>query len=71
MFFGNAERVELDGQGRMVIPQKLRAQVGLGRDAVVIGVSDWLEIWPSAMWDRYEQQHAGAYTAGTLDPQGA
>jgi MraZ protein len=69
MFFGNAERVDLDGQGRMVIPQKLRSQVGLGRDAVVIGVSDWLEIWPTAMWDRYEQQHAGAYTAGTLDPQ--
>ena len=56
-------------QGRLVIPQKLRSQVGLGRDAVVIGVSDWLEIWPSSMWDRYEQQHAGAYTGGTLDPQ--
>lgn len=69
MFFGNAERVDLDGQGRMVIPQKLRSQIALTRDAVVIGVSDWLEIWPTATWDRYEQQHAGAYTAGTLDPQ--
>ena len=68
MFFGNAERVDLDGQGRVVIPQKLRAQVGLQREAVVIGVSDWLEIWPSAVWDRYEETHAGAYSGGALDP---
>jgi len=68
MFFGNAERVELDGQGRMVIPQKLRSQVGLSREVVVIGVADWLEIWPSPEWDRYEEQHAGAYTTGALDP---
>jgi MraZ protein len=67
MFFGNAERVELDGQGRVVVPQKLRAAVGLHREVVVIGVSDWLEIWPQAAWERYEQAHAGAYTAGALD----
>lgn len=69
MFFGNAERVELDGQGRVVIPQKLRAQVGLQREAVVIGVSDWLEIWPSARWDEYERTHATAYAGGALDPK--
>lgn len=68
MFFGNAERVDIDGQGRMVIPQKLRGQVGLTREAMVVGVGDWLEIWPRAGWERYEQQHSGAYTAGTLDP---
>jgi transcriptional regulator MraZ len=69
MFFGNAERVDLDGQGRVVVPQKLRAQVGLGREAVVIGVSDWLEIWPSARWDEYERTHATAYAGGALDPR--
>ena len=44
MFFGNAERVDLDSQGRVVIPQKLRTGVGIGRDVIVIGVSDRLEI---------------------------
>lgn len=70
MFFGNAERVELDGQGRLLIPQQLRAQAGLGRDAVVIGVSERLEIWASEAWLRYEQVHAGAYASGSLDPLG-
>jgi MraZ protein len=70
MFFANAEQADLDGQGRLLIPQKLRALIGLGRDAVVIGVSERLEIWPSAEWDRYEQAHAGGYSAGTLEPEG-
>src|SRR5439155_4118178 len=42
MFFGNADRVELDGQGRLVIPQQLRGRIGLDREAVVLGVSERL-----------------------------
>jgi len=68
MFFGNAERVDLDGQGRLVIPQKLRTAVGIGREVLVIGVSDRLEIWSREAWDRYEQSHGGAYASGALDP---
>jgi MraZ protein len=70
MFFANAELAELDGQGRLVIPQRLRGQIGLERDAVVVGVSDHLEIWAGSAWDRYEQAHIGAYVAGSLDPDG-
>jgi MraZ protein len=70
MFFGNAERVDVDSQGRVVIPQKLRAGVGIGRDVMVIGVSDRLEIWSGDAWDRYEESQAGAYTGGLLEPEG-
>lgn len=69
MFFGNAERVELDGQGRLVIPQRLRGQIGLEREAVVVGVSERLDIWASTAWDRYERAHAGAYSGGMLEPE--
>lgn len=70
LFFANAERVELDGQGRLVIPQKLRALGGVDREVVVIGVSDRLEIWSSRAWERYEQAFGGAYASGTLEPEG-
>jgi MraZ protein len=69
MFFGSAELAELDAQGRLVIPQRLRNQVGLGREVVVVGVSERLEIWASEAWDRYEQSYAGAYSGGTLEPE--
>jgi MraZ protein len=69
MFFGSAEAAELDTQGRLVIPQRLRNQVGLGREVVVVGVSERLEIWGSESWERYEQAYGGAYAGGTLEPE--
>lgn len=68
MFFSSADRVDIDGQGRLVIPQKLRSEVGLAREAVVVGMYDRLEIWASDAWDRYEATHRGAYLSGTLQP---
>lgn len=38
--FANASKCELDSQGRIVIPQKLRKYAGLEKDAVIIGVND-------------------------------
>lgn len=67
MFFGKAEAVELDSQGRLLIPQRLRSEVGIGKEAVVLGVFDRMEIWDRATHERYEQSHGGAYQAGALD----
>jgi MraZ protein len=66
MFFGKAESVELDAQGRLVVPQRLRTEVGIRKDVVVVGVFDRMEIWDRAAHERYEQAHGGAYQAGTL-----
>ncbi len=70
MFFGNAERADLDKQGRMTIPQRLRAKVGLEQEVVVVGVFDHLQIWSGQVWDAYEADVAGAYASGALDPDG-
>ena len=68
MFFGKAESVTLDGQGRLLVPQRLRHEAGIGKEAVVLGVSDRMEIWDRTAHERYETAHAGAYQAGTLAP---
>ena len=70
MFFGKAEAVELDGQGRLLVPQRLRAEVGISKEAVVVGVFDRMEIWDRVTHERYETGHGGAYQAGTLTPGG-
>ena len=70
MFFGKAESVEIDAQGRLLIPQRLRQEAGIGKEAVVLGVYDRMEIWDRATHERYEQAHGGAYQAGTLEPGG-
>jgi len=66
MFFGNAERVDLDTQGRLVIPRRLREKVGLARDVAVIGVSERLEIWSAGDWDRYAADQEASYRSGGL-----
>jgi MraZ protein len=70
MFFGKAEPVELDSQGRLLVPQRLRTEVGIRKDVVVLGVFDRMEIWDRSTHERYEQTHGGAYQAGTLSMGG-
>jgi MraZ protein len=68
VFFGNAEHVDLDAQGRLVVPRRLRDKVRLGRDVAVIGVADRLEIWPEEEWARYAEAQESSYQSGSLGP---
>lgn len=54
--FANASKCELDSQGRIVIPQKLRKYAGLEKDAVIIGVNDRAEIWSTETWNAREEE---------------
>lgn len=54
--FANAVKCELDSQGRIVIPQKLRKYAKLEKDAVIIGVNDRAEIWSAELWSQDEEE---------------
>src|SRR5213083_2583245 len=49
-FFSGAAEAELDKQGRVMLPAQLIEHAKLGRDVVVAGVHDHLEIWDRAAW---------------------
>lgn len=49
-FFGLAERVEPDSNGRIVLPRSLTDLTGLGSDVVVVGAMNRLEIRDRAQW---------------------
>src|SRR5438128_69678 len=51
-FFSGAVEAELDKQGRVMLPSALLHHANLGRDVVVAGVHDHLEIWDRAAWRR-------------------
>jgi MraZ protein len=44
-FFANSFRVELDRQGRILVPAPLRDYAGLRGNVVVSGAGEWLEVW--------------------------
>jgi len=50
MVFSEAVDVQLDGQGRILLPAALRAFAGIEREAVVIGVHSSVEIWNPERW---------------------
>jgi MraZ protein len=51
-FFSNAEEVEPDGQGRILIPAHLREYAKLSKEAVVIGASIRVEIYDKTVWEK-------------------
>ena len=51
-FFSGASETAPDKQGRVSIPPALLTHAKLGRDVVVAGVNDHLEIWDRAAWQR-------------------
>ncbi|HEY8324601.1 MAG: division/cell wall cluster transcriptional repressor MraZ [Ktedonobacterales bacterium] len=52
-FFGMAHELELDAQGRIVIPAKFRQYADLNGEAMVIGARDRFEIWSVGGWEAY------------------
>jgi MraZ protein len=54
--YPSASELELDGQGRIVIPAKLRTYAGLGSEVTVAGVRDHFEIWDRATWQAYQER---------------
>ncbi|UCD54185.1 MAG: division/cell wall cluster transcriptional repressor MraZ [Dehalococcoidia bacterium] len=49
--FATAFSIEVDGQGRIVLPISLREYAGI-KDAVVItGVNNYLELWNKEQWE--------------------
>lgn len=61
LFFSGTAEAICDRQGRINLPEHLRAFADLEKEAVVIGVSSRFEIWSVGNWARYEEESAGRY----------
>ena len=48
--YGGATEIELDRQGRFVVPANLREYGGLKSDAVIVGSRNHAEIWAPDRW---------------------
>lgn len=48
--FSAAEPVELDKQGRIIIPDHLRQYSGIDGNVAIIGVGNYIEIWNQETW---------------------
>ncbi len=64
--FANAERVEVDKAGRILIPQFLREIAHLDSNAFVVGAGSFFEIWSPETWTQQNQRLNDADTNADL-----
>lgn len=56
-FFSGAHELELDKQGRTLIPQNLLEYGKIQKEIVSIGVSNRIEIWSKVKWEEYNNSN--------------
>ena len=58
--FAGAAVAELDKQGRVLVPPNLVTHAALGKDVVVAGVHDHIEIWDRSHWAAHVSEIEGS-----------
>lgn len=56
---GHATELEMDRQGRVLVPQVLRDFAGIDRRAMLVGQINKFELWDETAWDAQWQEPPG------------
>jgi MraZ protein len=56
LFLGNAMEVEMDGSGRVLISPELRQAAGISKEALLLGMGSFLELWDAATYAEKEAE---------------
>ncbi|MGH2949389.1 MAG: division/cell wall cluster transcriptional repressor MraZ [Solirubrobacteraceae bacterium] len=55
MFYGSATDTELDSAGRVMLTPRHLEHAGIGREVVIAGAGDCLELWDRSGWEDYDR----------------
>ena len=64
-FCASASVCNLDRQGRILIPPKLRQYAEIESEVLVIGVLRKLELWSPSRWEQYDQEESARFESHT------
>jgi len=56
IFLGNAMDVDMDAAGRVLVAPELRKGAGIAKDAVLLGMGSYLELWDAATYAAQEAE---------------
>ena len=60
LMMAGAANVDIDAQGRVLVPEYLRNYAKLKKEAVVTGLYNRIEVWDRESWERYKEKTEGA-----------
>ena len=52
LFLGGVAEVEIDNLGQIELPFNLYEYAGLGKEIILVGQGDYLEIWSPSLWQQ-------------------
>jgi MraZ protein len=64
-FCASASVCNLDRQGRILIPPKLRQYAEIESEVLVIGVLRKLELWSPSRWELYDREESSRFESHT------
>ena len=64
--YSQANKVELDRQGRVLLTDKLLQRAGLKSRVTLIGARDHLEVWDTDRWEAYLSEHFSSHEQSML-----
>ncbi len=67
LLVGHATEIDLDGNGRMLLPQPLREFAGIDRRAVLIGQGKKFELWDEERWNSNRERWLAEYDGDNLE----
>ncbi len=67
LLLGNAQDVEIDGSGRILVAPELRSAAGLTRDVMLLGMGAHFELWDAAALARREADDLSQGMADVLN----
>jgi len=56
LILSGAHQVEIDNQGRILIPENLKNYANLSKRVVIVGLYSRLEIWDEKTWEEYKKE---------------
>lgn len=56
MLLGSLQKLEVEANGSIRIPDKLKAFASIQQEVVAVGQGDFMELWSPEEWDRQEER---------------
>ena len=67
LMLGNAQDVEIDGSGRVLVAPELRNAAGLSKEVMLLGMGAHFELWDAVTLERREAEDLAQGMADILD----
>lgn len=55
LLISGATSADVDGQGRLLVPESLGQYAGIEKDVMVLGMETHIEIWSFEKWEQYRR----------------